>query len=99
LEIVNTQYESTFEVKLEFISRLTKLPAEAAETRLQLLPVLSMSELLQTDRGSVLKIMGWKTFGEKETRILESTLRDNLRALYAHKELRRDLSQSPCVDP
>lgn len=99
LEIFNTQYASTFEVGLEFISRLTKLSAKAAETRLQLLAVLSMSELLRTDRSSVLRIMGWKAFGEKETRILESTLRDNLRALYAHKNLRRELSQSPCVDP
>jgi AcrR family transcriptional regulator len=90
LEIVNTQYESAFEVGLEFISRLTKLPAEAAETRLQLLAVLSMSELLRTERGSVLRVMGWKVFGEEETRIVESTVRNNLRALYARKELLGD---------
>jgi hypothetical protein len=87
LEIVNTQYAATFEVGLEFISRLTKQPAEAAETRLQLLAVLSMTELLRTERGSVLRIMGWKAFSEEETEILESTLRNNLRALYAREEM------------
>jgi AcrR family transcriptional regulator len=91
LEIFNTQYASTFEVGLEFISRLTKLPTKAAETRLQLLAVFSMSELLWTDRSLVLRIMGWKAFGEEETQILEGTLRNNLRALYAQKELRLQL--------
>ena len=90
LEIVNTQYESTFEVGLEFISRLTNLPAEAAETRLQLLAVLSMSELLRTERDSVLRVIGWKAFGEAETQILESMLRNNLHALYARKALLGD---------
>jgi AcrR family transcriptional regulator len=87
LEIVNTQYASTFEVGLEFISRLTKLPSKAAETRLQLLAVLSMSELLRTNRRWVLGIVGWKAFGEEEAQILDSTLRNNLRALYASNEL------------
>jgi AcrR family transcriptional regulator len=33
---------------------------------------------------------GWKAFGEEETQILDSALGENLRALYASRELRRD---------
>jgi AcrR family transcriptional regulator len=90
LEIIRTKYAPIFELGFEYISRLTKRPAEAPETRIQFLAILSMIEFIQADQGSVLQIMGWKAFGEEETRIVENMLIHSMHALFAPKAIRRE---------
>jgi AcrR family transcriptional regulator len=82
-EIIHTQCSPLFEVGFEYISRLTKRPVKAAETRIQFLATLSMIKFARADRGSMLQTMGWKSLGEKETRIVEDMLRRNMHALFA----------------
>jgi hypothetical protein len=46
--------------------------------------VLSMVKFTRVDRASVLRTMGWKSYGEDETQIVETMLRHNMDALFAH---------------
>jgi AcrR family transcriptional regulator len=82
-EILHTKFAPLFEVGFEYISRLTKRPADAPETRIQFMLILSMIKFTRVDRASVLRMMGWKSFGEEETRIVEKMLRHNMHALFA----------------
>ncbi len=72
------------ELGFEYVSRLTKRPAEAAETRIQFMAIISMIKFTRVDRASVLLSMGWKSIGEEESRIVENMLRHNMHALFAH---------------
>jgi AcrR family transcriptional regulator len=83
-EIIHTKFLPMLEVGFEYVSRLTKQPAEAPETRIQFMAILSMVKFTRVDRASVLRTMGWKSFGEEETRIVENMLRHNMHALFAH---------------
>jgi AcrR family transcriptional regulator len=83
-DILHTNFLPMLELGFEYVSRLTKRPAEAPETRIQFMAILSMVKFTRVDRASVLRTMGWKTFGEEETRIVENMLRHNMHALFAH---------------
>jgi len=83
-EILHTKFLPILEVGFEYVSRLTNRPADAPETRIQFMAILSMVKFTRVDRASVLRTMGWKTFGEEETRIVENMLRHNMDALFAH---------------
>jgi AcrR family transcriptional regulator len=83
-EIIHSHFEPLLELGFEYVARLTKRPANAPETRIQFMAVLSMVKFTRVDRASVLKTMGWKSFGEEETRIVENMLRQNMNALFAH---------------
>jgi AcrR family transcriptional regulator len=83
-EIIHTKFLPMFEVGFEYVSRLTKRPADAAETRIQFMAILSMVKFTRVDRASVLRTMGWKSFGEEESRIVKNMLRHNMHALFAH---------------
>lgn len=82
-EIIHTKFLPMLEVGFEYVSRLTGKPAEAPETRIQFMAILSMVKFTRVDRASVLRTMGWKSFGEEETRIVENMLRHNMHALFA----------------
>jgi AcrR family transcriptional regulator len=83
-EIIHTKFAPMLELGFEYVSRLTNRPAEAPETRIQFMAILSMVKFTRVDRASVLRTMGWKSFGEEETRIVENMLRHNMHALFAH---------------
>ena len=83
-EILHTKFLPLLEVGFEYVSRLTKRPAEAPETRIQFMAILSMVKFTRVDRASVMRTMGWKFYGEEETRIVERMLRHNMHALFAH---------------
>jgi AcrR family transcriptional regulator len=83
-EIIHTKFLPMLEVGFEYVSRLTGRPVEAPETRIQFMAILSMVKFTRVDRASVLRTMGWKSFGEEETRIVENMLRHNMHALFAH---------------
>jgi AcrR family transcriptional regulator len=83
-EIIHSKFIPLVEVGSEYISRLTKWPADAPETRIQLMTVLSMIKFTRMDRASALRITGWKSFGEEETRIVEKILRRNMHAMFSH---------------
>ena len=83
-EILHAKFAPLLELGFEYVSRLTKRPAEAPETRIQFMAILSMVKFTRMDRASVLRTMGWKSFGEEETRIVERMLRHNMHALFAH---------------
>jgi len=61
-------------------------PAEAPETRIQFMAILSMIKFPRVDRASVLRTLQWKSFGKEETRIVENMLRQNMHALFAHSD-------------
>jgi AcrR family transcriptional regulator len=83
-EILHTKFAPLLEMGFEYVSRLTERPADAPETRIQFMAILSMIRFTRVDRASVLRIMGWKSFGQQETRIVENMLRHNMHALFAH---------------
>jgi len=83
-EIIHKHFEPMLNVGFEYVSRLTKRPADAPETRIQFMAVLAMIKFTRVDRASVLKTMGWKSFGEEETKIVAAMLRHNMHALFAH---------------
>jgi AcrR family transcriptional regulator len=83
LEILRTHFAVLLDVGFEFVSRLTGQPAEAPETRIQFLAILSMVKFTRTDRASVLRTMGWKSFGDEETRAVVDVLKSNIQALFA----------------
>jgi AcrR family transcriptional regulator len=82
-DIIHAKFTPALEVGFEYVSRLTKRPAEAAETRLQFMAILSMVKVVRADRASVMRATGWKSIGEEESRIVENMLRDNMHALFA----------------
>ena len=82
-EILHAKFMPLPDVGFEYVSRLTGQPANAPETRIQFMAVLSMVKFTRTDRASVLRSMGWKSFGEAETKVLENMLRHNMHALFA----------------
>jgi len=82
-EIIHSKFAPLLEVGFEYISRLTNRPADAPETRIQLMAIFSMVKFVRVDRASVLRNMGWKSFGVEETRIVENMLRHNMNALFA----------------
>jgi TetR/AcrR family transcriptional regulator, regulator of cefoperazone and chloramphenicol sensitivity len=83
-EILHAKFAPLLEVGFEYVSRLTKRPMEAPETRIQFLAILAMVKFTRVDRASVLRNTGWKSFGEEETRIVAEMLRHNMQALFAH---------------
>jgi AcrR family transcriptional regulator len=83
-EIIHTKFSPMLDVGFEYVSRLTNRPADAPETRIQFMAILSMVKFTRIDRASVLRTMAWKSFGEEETRIVENMLRHNMNALFAH---------------
>jgi AcrR family transcriptional regulator len=85
-EILHTKFMPLLEVGFEYVARLTKRPSDAPETRIQFMAILAMVKFTRVDRASVLRNMGWKSFGEEETRIVTDMLRQNLHALFAHSE-------------
>jgi TetR/AcrR family transcriptional regulator, regulator of cefoperazone and chloramphenicol sensitivity len=82
-DIIHAKFAPLLEVGFEYISRLTNRPADAPETRIQLMAIFSMVKFVRVDRASVLRSMGWKSFGQEETRIVENMLRHNMHALFA----------------
>jgi AcrR family transcriptional regulator len=85
-EIIHTHFAPMLDLGFEYVSRLTKRPAEASETRIQFMAILSMIKFTRADRASVLRSMGWKSIGEEESRIVENMLRHNMHALFAHSD-------------
>ena len=83
-EILHAKFVPLFEMGFEYVSRLTKRPVEAAETRIQFMAILAMVKFARVDRASVLRNMGWKSFGEEETRTVTEMLRHNMQSLFAH---------------
>lgn len=83
-EILHAKFAPLLELGFEYVSRLTGRPAEAPETRIQFMAILSMVKFTRVDRASVLRTMGWKFYGEEETRIVEKMLRHNMHALFGH---------------
>lgn len=83
-EIIHSKFAPLLEVGFEYISRLTNRPVDAPETRIQLMAIFSMVKFVRADRASVLRNMGWKSFGKEETRIVENMLRHNMNALFSH---------------
>jgi AcrR family transcriptional regulator len=83
-EIIHTKFSPMLDVGFEYVSRLTGRPADAPDVRIQFMAILSMVKFTRVDRASVLRTMGWKSFGEEETRIVENMLRHNMDALFAH---------------
>ncbi len=45
--------------------------------------ILAMVKFTRVDRASVLRNMGWKSFGKEETRIVTEMLRRDMQALFA----------------
>jgi AcrR family transcriptional regulator len=85
-EILHAKFVPMLELGFEYVSRLTNRPVDALETRIQFMAILSMIKFPRVDRASVLRTMGWKSFGKEETRILENMLRQNMHALFAHSD-------------
>jgi AcrR family transcriptional regulator len=83
-EILHTKFAPLLEVGFEYVSRLTKRPAEAPETRIQFMAILAMVKFTRVDRASVLRSTGWKSFGEEEIGIVTEMLRRNMQTLFAH---------------
>ncbi len=83
-EVLHAKFLPLLEVGFEYVSRLTKRPAEAPETRFQFLAILSMVQFSQLGLGSVLRNAGWQSFGEQETRIVTRLLKHNIQAIFAH---------------
>jgi TetR/AcrR family transcriptional regulator, regulator of cefoperazone and chloramphenicol sensitivity len=83
-EILHAKFVPLLEVGFEYISRLTKRPSEAPETRIQFMAILAMVKFTRIDRASVMRSTGWKSFGEEETRIVTEMLRHNMQGLFAH---------------
>ena len=83
-EILHANFAPMLELGFEYVSRLTKRPAEAPETRIQFMAIVAMIKFTRADRASVLRSMGWKSIGEEESRIVENMLRHNMQALFAH---------------
>jgi AcrR family transcriptional regulator len=82
-EIIHAQFVPLLEVGFEYVARLTGRPAEAPETRIQFMAILAMVKFTRVDRASVLRNMGWKSFGKDESRIVTEMLRHNMQALFA----------------
>jgi len=82
-EILHANFLPLLETGFEFVARLTGRPADAPETRLQFMAVLAMVKFTRVDRASVLRNMGWKTFGKGEIKIVTEMLRRNMQALFA----------------
>lgn len=85
-EILHAHFKILLDLGIEYVSRLTNRPAEAPETRIQFMAILSMVKFTRIDRASVLRTMEWQSFGEEETQIVENMLRSNLQALFAHSD-------------
>jgi hypothetical protein len=83
-EIIHLHFLPLLEVGFEYVSRLTKQPAEAPETRIQFMAILSMVKFTRTDRASLMRTMGWESIGEAEALVVENMLRNNVHALFAH---------------
>lgn len=83
-EILHKNFEPMLNVGFEYVSRLTKRPADAQDTRIQFMAILAMIKFTRVDRASVLRTMGWKTIGEEETKIVSNMLRNYMHALFAH---------------
>lgn len=83
-EILHKNFEPMLNVGFEYVSRLTKRPAEAQETRIQFMAILAMIKFTRVDRASVLRSMGWKTIGNEETNVVANMLRHSMHALFAH---------------
>ena len=84
-EILHAKFTPLLEIGFEYVSRLTKLPAAAAETRIQFMAILAMVKFTRVDRASVLRSTGWKSFGEEETRMVTEMLRRDMHALFARE--------------
>lgn len=81
-DILYANFMPVFEVGFEYVSRLTKWPATAPETRIQFMAVLAMVRLTCVDRASVLRHTGWKSFGDEEVRLVTRVLGCNMQALF-----------------
>lgn len=80
-DILDAKFRPVFELGFEYVSRLTKRPANAPETRIQFMAILAMLKLTCVDRASFLRNTGWKSLGEEETRFVNEMLRRNVQAL------------------
>ncbi len=83
-EIIHLNFLPLLEVGFEYVSRLTKQPAESPETRIQFMAILSMVKFTRTDRASLMRTMGWESIGATEALVVENMLRHNVQALFAH---------------
>jgi AcrR family transcriptional regulator len=83
-EIIHAKFSPLFEVGCEYVARLTKRTTDAPETRMQLLTILSMVKFTRTDRATVLRHMGWKSFGDTEIKVVTDMLQYSMHALFAH---------------
>ena len=80
-DILDAKFRPVFELGFEYVSRLTKRPAYAPETRVQFMAILAMLKLTCVDRASFLRNTGWKSLGEEESRVVNEMLRRNVQAL------------------
>jgi len=81
-DILYAKFMPVFELGFGYVSRLTKRPATAAETRIQFLAVMAMVRLTCVDRFTVLRNTGWTSFGEAEIRLVTGVLSRNIEALF-----------------
>ena len=82
-EILHQKFLPMLETGFEYVARLTGRPADAPETRIQFMAILAMVKFTRVDRASVLRNMGWKSFGKDEIRIVTEMLRRDMQALFA----------------
>jgi len=85
-EILHSHFEPMLELGFAYVARLTKRPADAPETRIQFMAILAMLKFTRVDRASVLRNMGWKSFGEQESKIVTEVLRRDMQLLFAHSD-------------
>ncbi len=82
-EILHQKFLPLLETGFEYVARLTGRPAGAPETRIQFMAILAMVKFTRVDRASVLRNMGWKSFGKDEIRIVTEMLRRDMQAIFA----------------
>ena len=85
-EILHQRFLPLLETGFEYVARLTGRPADAPETRIQFMAILAMVKFTRVDRASVLRNMGWKSFGKDEIKIVTEMLRRDMQALFAQPQ-------------
>jgi TetR/AcrR family transcriptional regulator, regulator of cefoperazone and chloramphenicol sensitivity len=83
IDILYAKFMPVVELGSEYVARLTKWPATAAETRIQFLAIMAMVRVICVDRASVLRNTGWGTIGKEEIKIIDEVVRRNMQALFA----------------
>jgi AcrR family transcriptional regulator len=85
-DVLHNHFKPLLDVGFEYVARLTARPAQAPETRIQFLAILAMVKFTRVDRATVLRNMGWKSFGSEESRIVTEMLRRDMQLLFAQPD-------------